>query len=155
MTVERRTVTDLATLDADAVLVCAGLGTHALVPELDFELTYDPHVRVTYEAGRPAPCVISPELYGCALGSTGRYAIGMHDQSRHAAVALEPVGRVECVSPYAPWLDAHGDGFLALRHGRVTAFTGSNLMKFGPLIGARLAESVLRAEIHPDLARAE
>jgi glycine/D-amino acid oxidase-like deaminating enzyme len=155
VTVERRTVTDLSTLDADAVLVCAGLGTHALLPELDFELIYDPHIRVTYELGASAPCVISPELYGCALGSTGRYAIGMHDQSRHAAVALEPAGRVECVSPYAPWLDAHGDGFLALRHGRVTAFTGSNLMKFGPLIGARLAESVLRAEIHPDLSRAE
>jgi len=153
--VERRTVTDLSTLDADAVLVCAGLGTHALVPELDFQLTYDPHIRVTYELGASAPCVISPELYGCALGSTGRYAIGMHDQSTHAAVDLVPVGRVECVSPYAPWLDAHGDGFLALRHGRVTAFTGSNLMKFGPLIGERLAESVLRAEIHPDLARAE
>ena len=150
--VERRTVTDLAALDADAVLVCAGIGTHALVPELDFALTYEPHVRVTYELGTSAPCVISPELYGCAIGSTGRYAIGMHDQARHAAVSLDPCARVECVSPHAPWLDAHGDGFLALRHGRVTAFTGSNLMKFGPLLGERLAASVLSGEVHPDLA---
>jgi glycine/D-amino acid oxidase-like deaminating enzyme len=149
--VRRQTVTDVDALEADAVLVCAGIGTHALVPEVDFELTYEPHVRVTYELGTSAPCVISPELYGCALGSTGRYAIGMHDQSRHAAVSLQPVGHVECVSPHAPWLDAHGDGFLALRHGRVTAFTGSNLMKFGPLIGDRLAVSVLSGEIHPDL----
>jgi sarcosine oxidase len=153
--VERRTVTDLSTLDADAVLVCAGLGTHALVPEVDFELSYEPHIRITYELGHSAPCVISPELYGCPLGSTGRYAIGMHDQGAHAAVGLDAVGRVECVSPHAPWLDAHGDGFLALRHGRVTAFTGSNLMKFGPLLGERLATSVLIGEIHPDLARAE
>ena len=81
----------------------------------------------------------------------GRYAIGMHDQSRHAAVSLPAVGHVECVSPHAPWLDAHGDGFLALRRGRVTAFTGSNLMKFAPLIGDRLAASVLGDGIHPDL----
>jgi sarcosine oxidase len=151
--VRRRTVTDLAAVAGDAVLVCAGIGTQALVPQLDFGLTYEPHVRVTYEAGVSAPCAISPELYGCAIGSTGRYAIGMHDQNAHAEVALEPVGRVECVTPHAPWLDAHGDGVLALRDGRVTAFTGSNLMKFGPLLGARLAESVLAGEIHPDLAR--
>jgi glycine/D-amino acid oxidase-like deaminating enzyme len=150
-----RTVTELGALDADAVLVCAGIGTHALVPDLDFELTYEPHIRITYELGRSAPCVISPELYGCPVGSTGRFAIGMHDQATHAAVELEAVGRVECVSPHAPWLDAHGDGFLALRDGRVTAFTGSNLMKFGPLFGERLADSVLGGEIHPDLARAE
>ncbi|WP_028068030.1 NAD(P)/FAD-dependent oxidoreductase [Solirubrobacter soli] len=151
VSVEPRTVTDVDALEADAVLVCAGIGTHALVPELDFQLTYEPHIRITYELGTSAPCVISPELYGCPLGSTGRYAIGMHDQGRHAAVSLPAVGRVECVSPHAPWLDAHGDGFLALRRGRVTAFTGSNLMKFGPLIGDRLAVSVLSGEIHADL----
>jgi hypothetical protein len=153
VTVERRTVTDLEALDADAVLVCAGIGTHALVPELDFELSYDPHIRVTYDAGRSAPCVISPELYGCALGSTGRYAVGMHTLGATAALDLEPVARVECVSPHAPWLDAHGDGFLALQRGRVIGFTGSNLMKFGPLIGDRLAESVVRGAVHPDLTR--
>jgi glycine/D-amino acid oxidase-like deaminating enzyme len=154
VTVVRRTVTDVGALDADAVLVCAGLGTHALVPELDFELTYDPHIRVTYEAGRSASCVISPELYGCALGSTGRYAVGMHTLGAAAAIELQPVARVECVSPHAPWLDAHGDGFLALQRGNVIAFTGSNLMKFGSLLGDRLADSVLSGEVHPDLARA-
>ena len=30
---------------------------------------------------------------------------------------LTPVARVECVSLFAPWLDAHGDGFLALQAG--------------------------------------
>jgi glycine/D-amino acid oxidase-like deaminating enzyme len=138
-----RTVTDIDAVEADAVLVCAGIGTQALVPELDFELTYDPHVRVTFALGRSAPCVISPELYGCPIGSTGYYAIGMHDLDARARTALEPVGRIECVSPHAPWLDAHGDGFRLLRRGRVTAFTGSNLMKFGPVIGAMLAEAVL------------
>jgi glycine/D-amino acid oxidase-like deaminating enzyme len=154
--VRRQTVTDLETIEADAILVCAGIGTQALVPDLDFGLTYEPHVRVTYDGARAgAPCVISPELYGCAIGSTGRYAVGMHDQSRHAAIALQPSGRVECVTPHAPWLDEHGDGFRALRAGRVTAFTGSNLMKFGPLIGDRLAASVLAGEVHPDLSGAE
>jgi len=151
--VRRATVTDLEAIEADAILACAGIGTHALVPGLDFEMTYEPHVRITYAAGTSAPCVISPELYGCAIGSTGRYAVGMHDQTRHAAITLPATDRVECVSPHAPWLDAHGDGFLALRAGRVTAFTGSNLMKFGPVLGDRLAESVLAGEIHPDLRR--
>ena len=150
--VRRETVRDLATLEADAILVCAGLGTQALVPELDFQMTSEPHVRLTYDAGVAAPCVIAPELYGCPIGSTGWFAIGMHDQGASPAMAPLPVvDRVECVSLYAPWLDAHGDGFLALRAGRVTAFTGANLMKFGPLLGDRLARSVLDGAIHPDL----
>jgi sarcosine oxidase len=153
VTVRRETVTDLDAIDADAILVCAGLGTQALVPELDFRMTSEPHVRLTYDAGVAASCVISPELYGLPIGSTGRYAVGMHDQDAVPAMASLPVvDRVECVSLHAPWLDAHGDGFLALRAGRVTAFTGSNLMKLGPLLGDRLAQSVLEGAIHPDLA---
>ena len=31
-----------------------GIGTHALVPGLDFELTYEPHVRITYDGRQPA-----------------------------------------------------------------------------------------------------
>jgi hypothetical protein len=58
------------------------------------------------------------------------------------------------VSLFAPWLE-RGDGFVELQAGRVIASGAGNAMKFGPLIGERLAESVLRAEIHPDLARAE
>ena len=49
--VRRATVTDLEAIEADAILVCAGIGTHALVPGLDFEMTYEPHVRITYAAG--------------------------------------------------------------------------------------------------------
>jgi hypothetical protein len=150
--VRHETVRDLGALEADAILVCAGLGTQALVPELAFQMTSEPHVRLTYDAGVAAPCVIAPELYGCPIGSTGRFAIGMHDQGASPAMAPLPVvDRVECVSLYAPWLDAHGDGFLALQAGRVTAFTGANLMKFGPLLGDRLARSVLDGAIHPDL----
>jgi glycine/D-amino acid oxidase-like deaminating enzyme len=153
VTVRRETVTDLGALDADAILVCAGLGTQALVPELAFQMTDEPHVRLTYDVGASASCVLSPELYGLPIGSTGRYAVGMHDQAAVAAMAPRPVvDRVECVSLHAPWLDALGDGFLALRAGRVTAFTGANLMKFGPLLGDRLARSVLDGAIHPDLA---
>jgi hypothetical protein len=38
----------------------------------------------------------------------------------------------------------------------VIAFGASNVMKFGPLVGDRLAETVLDAElgVHPDLERA-
>jgi sarcosine oxidase len=151
--VRRETVTDVHAIEADAVLVCAGLGTQALVPALDFQLRVEPHVRVTYDAGTTAACVISPELYGLPIGSTGRYAIGMHDQSTSPAMLPSPaVDRIECVSLAAPWLDDHGDGFLALQAGRVFAFNASNVMKFGPLIGDRLARSVLDGEIHPDLA---
>ncbi len=156
VSVRRAVVSDLDAIEADAILVCAGLGTQALVPELDFGMTHEPHVRVTYDAGMGAPCVISPELYGLPIGSTGRYAIGMHDQDDVPAMRpLPAAGRVECVSLHAPWLDEHGDGFLALRAGRVTAFTGSNLMKFGPLLGDRLARSVLDGEVHGDLAGPE
>jgi sarcosine oxidase len=155
VTVRRETVTDLNAIEADAVIVCAGLGTQPLVAPLglDFAMTDEPHVRVTYDAGATAACVISPELYGLPIGNTGRYAIGMHDQSESPAMLpLPAVDRVECVSLAAPWLDEHGDGFLALRAGRVFAFNASNVMKFGPLIGDRLARSVLEGEIHPDLA---
>jgi sarcosine oxidase len=157
-TVRREPVSDVEAIDADAVLVCAGLGTQALVAPLglDFGLTVEPHVRVTYEAGTSAACVISPELYGVPVGSTGRYAIGMHQQGTTPAMfrELTPVAELECVSLAAPWLDERGDGFLALRAGRVLAFNASNVMKFGPLIGERLARSVLDCNVHPDLARA-
>jgi sarcosine oxidase len=52
---------------------------------------------------------------------------------------------------HAPWLDAGGDGFAAARRGQVVAFTGANLMKFGPLLGDRLARTVLSESIDPDL----
>ena len=146
-------LTELAALEADGIVVCAGLGTQALVPELDFALTTEPHTRVTYRVDKPAPCVISPELYGVPAGP-GRFAVGMHEEGTDPSMlALGPaVERVECVSLFAPWLDAHGDGFVARRSGRVLAFNGSNVMKFGPLIGDRLARSVLEGGVHPDLA---
>ena len=34
----------------------------------------------------------------------------------------------------------------------MTAFHGSNLMKFGPLLGDRLARSVLDGRVHRDLS---
>jgi glycine/D-amino acid oxidase-like deaminating enzyme len=170
--VRRQVITGLDALEADAILVCAGLGTAELFPAL--AMRTEPHVRVTYDAsveshhqelwnstlGRrtraiTAACVISPELYGLPVGSTGRYAIGMHEPGTHPAMfaGLIPVSRLECVSLFAPWLDAYGDGFVALQDGDVTAFHGSNLMKFGPLLGDRLARSVLDGRVHPDLTR--
>jgi sarcosine oxidase len=141
---------------ADAVVVCAGLGTDALVAPLglDFQVRTEPHVRVTYEAPpTAAACLISGELYGLPVGTTGRYAIGMHKPGDTPAMfeGLVAVDALECVSLHAPWLDERGDGFLGLRAGRVFAFNASNVMKFGPLVGDRLARSVLDGEVHPDL----
>ena len=39
----------------------------------------------------------------------------------------------------------------AARRGRVVAFVGSNLMKFGPLLGDLLAQAVLSDELPDDL----
>jgi glycine/D-amino acid oxidase-like deaminating enzyme len=137
-------------------------------------LTYVPRVA----AARPPACLTAPAGYGVPLGSTGRWAFGMEDEgepaplwtteaadvaaavrARHAAWLPEalpgldpdPVDEVRCVSLRAPWLDDGGDGFTAARSGRVVAFTGANLMKFGPLLGDRLARTVLGDAIHPDL----
>jgi hypothetical protein len=54
-----------------------------------------------------------------------------------------PVAEVRCVNLHAPWLDAGGDGWQLIRRGAVIAFMGGNLMKFGPLIGERLARTAL------------
>jgi sarcosine oxidase len=61
------------------------------------------------------------------------------------------VARVDCVTVRAPWLDAGGDGWTVARRGPVVAFVGSNLMKFGPLLGDLLAQAVLTDELPGDL----
>ena len=66
---------------------------------------------------------------------------------------LDPLGEIRCVAVRAPFLDSFEDGFAAARLGRVVAFGGSNLMKFAPVLGDRLARTVLAEdEVHPDLA---
>ncbi len=157
----------------DAVLVCAGRWTPAL-SGLEFGARLSHHVRLTYAAGGSAACLIAPEGYGVALGGTGRWAFGLHDRdvpiedadafaeatrASHAdllprlfpRLAPEPVAEVRCVNVHAPWLDDGGDGWHAARHGRVLAFMGANLMKFGPILGDRLARSALAGDLHPDL----
>lgn len=142
-------------LRSDAVLVCAGRWTPAL-SGLDFDVTFSDHVRYTYASGASSACLISPEGYGLPLGSTGRWAFGQDvpdpDQVRALFPRLsEAVAEVRCVNVHAPWLDEGGDGWHALRRGRVLAFMGANLMKFGPVLGDRLARSVLAGDVHPDL----
>src|SRR4051794_34271161 len=140
--VRRETVSSLEALDADAVLVCAGLGTPALIEPLglNLELTWEPHTRVTYRG--TGACLISPDCYG--LPTAEGYAIGMHEPDAQPTMfeRLTPVSTVECVSLFAPWLD-HGDGLVTVRAGRVLALGASNAMKFAPVIGARLADAVL------------
>ena len=64
---------------------------------------------------------------------------------------LPPVSQVDCVTVRAPWLDAGGDGWTVARRGRVVGFVGSNLMKFGPLLGELLAAAVLSDGLPSDL----
>lgn len=173
-------------LAADVVLVCAGVATGRLAAPagIDAHMRVFHHVRLTYRprgpaSARPPACLIARGAYGLPLGSTGRWALGLHDDGapppveevsadeaaaatrrQHAAwmphvfprLDPEPVDEIRCVSLEAEWLDG-GDGFVARRLGRVIAFTGGNLMKFGPVVGERLARTALdpAMEVHPDL----
>ncbi len=144
------------TLRSDAVLVCAGRWTPEL-SGLDFGVSFSDHVRYTYAAGTSSACLVCPEGYGLPLGGTGRWGFGQNEPNAGQVRALfprvspEPVAEVRCVNVHAPWLDEGGDGWHAVRRGRMLAFMGANLMKFGPLLGDRLARSVLAGDIHADL----
>jgi sarcosine oxidase len=149
------TLTDGTVVRGDRVLICAGAQTPALFGPLGVEFV--PHTRFTYQGADAvgAACLSAPEGYGLPLGSTGRWAFGQEvpDPASVRALfpSLSPVGRVDCFSVRAPWLDAGGDGWTVARRGRVVAFVGSHLMKFGPLIGELLAEAVLSDELPGDL----
>lgn len=142
-------------VSGERVLVCAGAQTPELFGPLGVEFV--PHTRFTYVGADAtgAACLSSPQGYGLPLGSTGRWAFGQEIPDPavvHALFpALAPVGRVDCVSVRAPWLDGGGDGWTVARRGRVTAFVGANLMKFGPLLGELLARAVLDEEPPGDL----
>lgn len=150
------TLADGTAIRADRVLICAGVETPALFGPLDVD--FAPHTRFTYQGADAvgAACLSAPEGYGLPLGSTGRWAFGQEvpDPAGVRALfpSLSPVGKVECVTLRAPWLDAGGDGWTVARRGRVVAFLGSNLMKFGPLLGDLLAQAVLNDELPADVA---
>jgi sarcosine oxidase len=137
------------------VLICAGVQTPALFGPLGIE--FAPHTRFTYEGADAtgAACLSVPEGYGLPLGSTGRWAFGQEvaDPTTVRALfpSLSPVGQVDCVTVRARWLDSGGDGWTVARRGRVVAFVGSNLMKFGPLLGDLLAQAMLSDELPSDL----
>ncbi|MEZ0351218.1 NAD(P)/FAD-dependent oxidoreductase [Mycobacterium sp. pR1184] len=139
----------------DEVLVCVGAQTPELLGPLDVELT--PHTRYTYEGADAtgAACLAAPEGYGLPLGSTGRWAFGQPIPEaagvRALFPSLSPVGQVDCFTVHAPWLDAGGDGWKAVRRGRVVGFVGNNLMKFGPLLGELLAEAACSAGLPSEL----
>jgi glycine/D-amino acid oxidase-like deaminating enzyme len=149
---------DGTVLQGDRVLICAGVQTPALFGALGVE--FAPHTRFTYEGADAtgAACLSAPEGYGLPLGSTGRWAFGQEVPDpaivRALFPSLSPVGRVDCVTVRAPWLDAGGDGWTVARRGRVVAFVGSNLMKFGPLLGELLAQAVLGEQLPSELVLA-
>ncbi|MGX6449498.1 hypothetical protein ACVU7I_15745, partial [Patulibacter sp. S7RM1-6] len=148
---------------------------------LELDLAVAHHVRLTYRRRhpeRPTAGLAFGLGYALPLGTTGLWGLGLEDEALtvpveepidgylvalhrlHAEWVPEhlpglhpaPVDEVRCVSLRAPWLDEHEDGFAAVRTGRVVAFTGSNLMKFGPLLGDRLARTLLEEDdVHPDL----
>jgi sarcosine oxidase len=149
------TLADGAVVRGDRVLICAGIQTPALFGPLGVE--FAPHTRFTYQGADAtgAACLSAPEGYGLPLGSTGRWAFGQQvpDPATVRALfpSLSPVGQVDCVTVRAPWLDAGGDGWTAARRGRIVALVGSNLMKFGPLLGDLLAQAALSDELPNDL----
>jgi glycine/D-amino acid oxidase-like deaminating enzyme len=149
------TLADGAVLHGDHVLICAGVQTPALFGPLGLE--FAPHTRFTYDGADAtgAACLSAPEGYGLPLGSTGRWAFGQEVPDpavvRALFPSLTPVGQVDCVTARAPWLDAGGDGWTVGRRGGVTAFVGSNLMKFGPLLGELLAQAALSNEVPGEL----
>ncbi|QLL07622.1 NAD(P)/FAD-dependent oxidoreductase [Mycobacterium vicinigordonae] len=142
-------------LRADRVLICAGVRTPTLFGPLD--VTFAPHTRFTYTGVNAveASCLSSPSGYGLPIGSTGRWAFGQQAPDpaavRRLFPSLTPLGSVDCVTARASWLDAGGDGWTLARRGAVIAFVGSNLMKFGPLLGELLAQSLLNDEPPSDL----
>jgi sarcosine oxidase len=146
---------DDTVVPAERVLICAGVQTPVLFGELDVQFL--PHTRITYAGADAAgvACLSAPEGYGLPLGSTGRWAFGQNvpdPATVHALFpSLVPVDQVDCVTVRAPWLDSGGDGWTVARRGRVVAFVGSNLMKFGPLLGELLAQAVLSDELPDDL----
>lgn len=145
------TLADGTVLPARRVLICAGAQTPTLFGPLGVE--FAPHTRFTYQGADAvgAACLAAPEGYGLPVGSTGYWAFGQEvadpDSVRALFPSLSPVDRVDCVTLRAPWLDAGGDGWTVARRGRVLAFVGSNLMKFGPLLGELLAEAALSDEL--------
>jgi sarcosine oxidase len=145
------TLADGTVVRGDRVLICAGVQTPALFGPLGVEFV--PHTRFTYEGADATntACLAAPEGYGLPLGSTGRWAFGqaVPDPATVRALfpSLTPVDQVDCFSVRAPWLDSGGDGWTVARRGRVVAFVGSNLMKFGPLLGELLAQAVLSKEL--------
>jgi sarcosine oxidase len=149
------TLADGTVVSADRVLICAGVQTPTLFGPLDVE--FGPHTRFTYEGADAtgAACLSSPEGYGLPLGSTGRWAFGQSEPDPETVRAMFPslsvVDRVDCVTVRAPWLDDGGDGWTIIRRGCVVAFVGSNLMKFGPLLGELLAHSMLSDELPGEL----
>jgi glycine/D-amino acid oxidase-like deaminating enzyme len=152
------TLADGTVVPADRVLVCAGVDTPALFGPLAVE--FRPHTRFTYEGADAsgAACVSAPEGYGLPLGSTGRWAFGQ-DVPDRATVrdlfpSLSPVDQVNCVRVSAPWLDSGGDGWTVARRGRVLAFVGSHLMKFGPLLGELLARAAVGDDLPGELTSA-
>jgi glycine/D-amino acid oxidase-like deaminating enzyme len=146
---------DGTVMRGDRVLICAGVQTPALFGPLGIE--FAPHTRFTYEGADAAgaACLFAPEGYGLPLGSTGRWAFGQEvpDPATVRALfpSLSPVDHLDCVTVRAPWLDSGGDGWTVARRGRVVAFVGSNLMKFGPLLGELLAQAMLSDELPSDL----
>lgn len=146
---------DGTVLRGDRVLICAGARTPDLFGPLG--AGFVPHTRFTYRGADAtgAACLSAPEGYGLPLGSTGQWAFGQETPDpatvRALFPSLSPVDRVDCVSVRAPWLDSGGDGWTVARRGRVLAFVGSNLMKFGPLLGELLARAVLSDEMPAEL----
>jgi sarcosine oxidase len=163
------------------VVLCAGAGTARLAAGIgiDLPVSYGMHVRPCFavrQVDRDGPLagwidrsgVNSDHVYGAAVGSTGRYVVGLAgadadlplregaapppgtDMTQHVRRVIAYVRRVlpgldpEPVSLrlcLATGLPGGRDQFQAWQRDGVTALAGHNLFKFAPVLGELLAEA--------------
>ena len=151
------------TIEADTVVVCAGPWTRALVPDLETHATLE-HVAYVRVRGE-LPIFIDftePAVYGLPTPHTDLYKVAVH----HGGPAVDPDGEfaadpvaVDALrAAIARWLpdaelvevdvcpydNSTDESFIVEpRHGLVIgAGTSGHAFKFGPLLGAQLADLV-------------
>jgi sarcosine oxidase len=150
-------------IEADTVVVCAGPWTRALVPDLETNATLE-HVAYVCTRGEH-PIFIdftAPAVYGLPTPGTNLYKLAVHHggpaidpdaeftpnpaavDALHSAVASWLPGADLVEVDVCPYDNTADESFVVeQRHGLVIgAGTSGHAFKFGPLLGARLAELV-------------
>ena len=151
------------TIEADTVVVCAGPWARALVPGLETNTTLEHVAYVRVAGARPIFIDFTePAVYGLPTPASDLYKVAVHhggptidpesdfrpdptavDELR-AAIAKWLPGSELVEIDVCPYDNTADEAFIVEeRHGLVIgAGTSGHAFKFGPLLGARLAELV-------------